>query len=151
MYLNHVSLIGFLGKDPEQRKTRSNGNNNFLVLSVATMEWWKDANDERQSKTEWHRIVVFNRLAEVLGNILKKGDHVLVEGSLVSTRYERKPDEEKKARKGKADKPAKGVTMTVWNIRATTVRKLNRSEQTPEVAPAAAASGDLTGADDPAF
>jgi Single-strand binding protein family len=79
MYLNHVSIIGFLGKDPEQRKTRSNGNNNFLVLSVATQEWWKDANDERQSKTEWHRVVVFNRLAEVLGNILKKGDHVLVE------------------------------------------------------------------------
>ena len=57
MYLNHVQLIGFLGKDPEKRQVRGNGTS-FTVLSVATQQSWKDANEEWQSKTEWHRVVV---------------------------------------------------------------------------------------------
>src|SRR5271163_3693840 len=56
MYLNHVQLIGFLGKDPVKRQVRGNGAN-FTVLSVATQQSWKDSNDEWQSKTEWHRVV----------------------------------------------------------------------------------------------
>ena len=63
MYLNHVQLIGFLGKDPEKRQVRGNGAN-FTVLSVATQQSWKDSKDEWQSKTEWHRVVAFNRLGE---------------------------------------------------------------------------------------
>jgi hypothetical protein len=55
--INHVQLIGFLGKDPEKRQVRGNGTN-FTVLSVATQQSWKDSNDEWQSKTEWHRVVV---------------------------------------------------------------------------------------------
>jgi len=130
MYLNHVQLIGFLGKDPEQRQTRGNGTN-FLVFSVATQESWKDTNDEWQSKTEWHRVVVFNRLAEALAGKLRKGDHVLVEGTLVSTKYEREPGEGKKTNKGKN---GKRIAQTFWNIRAASIRKLNRSEQPPEAA-----------------
>jgi len=57
MYLNHVQLIGFLGKDPEKRQVRGNGTN-FTVLSVATQQSWKNTDDEWQSKTEWHRVVV---------------------------------------------------------------------------------------------
>src|SRR5215469_5344640 len=62
MYLNHVQLIGFLGKDPEKRQVRGNGAN-FTVVSVATQQSWKDSNEEWQSKTEWHRVVALNRLA----------------------------------------------------------------------------------------
>src|SRR5690349_9323727 len=83
MYLNHVQLIGFLGKDPEKRQVRGNGAN-FTVLSVATQQSWKDSNDEWQSKTEWHRVVAFNRLGESIADTLHKGDHVLVDGQLVS-------------------------------------------------------------------
>ena len=68
MYLNHVQLIGFLGKDPEKRQVRGNGAN-FTVLSVATQQSWKDANEEWQSKTEWHRVVAFNRLGESIADI----------------------------------------------------------------------------------
>jgi hypothetical protein len=78
-------------------------------------------------------------------------DPVLVEGSLLSTKYERKPDEDKKTRRGKSDKPAKGVTLTLWNIRATTFRKLNRSEQTPELAATPAGSSDPAEPDATAF
>jgi len=64
-------IIGFLGKDPEKRQVRGNGDT-FTVLSVATQQSWKDANDEWQSKTEWHRVVAFNRLATALADTLHK-------------------------------------------------------------------------------
>jgi single-strand DNA-binding protein len=84
--INHVQLVGFLGKDPEKRQVRGNGAN-FTVLSVATQQSWKDSNDEWQSKTEWHRVVAFNRLGESITDTLHKGDHVLVDGQLVSSKY----------------------------------------------------------------
>jgi len=71
--INHVQLIGFLGKDPEKRQVRGNGTN-FTVLSVATQQSWKDSNDEWQARTEWHRVVAFNRLGESLADTLHKGD-----------------------------------------------------------------------------
>jgi single-strand DNA-binding protein len=116
---NHVQLIGFLGKDPEKRQVRGNGAN-FTVLSVATQQSWKDSNDEWQSKTEWHRVVAFNRLSESIADTLYKGDHVLVDGQLVSSKYER---ENGKSKKGKAAK----VTI-FWSVRANSVRRLSRAE-----------------------
>jgi single-stranded DNA-binding protein len=56
-YLNSVSLIGFVGADPEQRQVQSNGTK-FIVLSVATQRSWKNAQDEWSSKVEWHRVCV---------------------------------------------------------------------------------------------
>ena len=137
MYLNHVQLIGFLGKDPEKRQVRGNGAN-FTVLSVATQQSWKDSNEEWQSKTEWHRVVAFNRLGESIAESLHKGDHVLVDGLLVSSKYER---ENGKSKKAKATKVA-----IFWSVRANSVRRLSRAEaEVPTTSPsteAGAESGD---------
>jgi single-strand DNA-binding protein len=123
-YLNSVSLIGFVGSDPEQRQARNNGAK-FTVFSIATQRSWKNAEDEWVSKTEWHRIAVFRpRLAEhVLSNV-KKGAHVLVEGSLVSSTYDPPNGKGKKA---------KAAKITSWSIRADVVRKLDRGEPEPQV------------------
>jgi single-strand DNA-binding protein len=83
-YLNSATIVGFVGADPEQRQARNNGSK-FTVLSVATQRSWKNAEDEWVSKVEWHRVAIFrSRLAEAVLNNIKKGAHVLVEGSLVS-------------------------------------------------------------------
>ena len=119
MYLNHVQLIGFLGKDPEKRQVRGNGAN-FAVLSVATQQSWKDSNDEWQSKTEWHRVVAFNRLGESIADTLHKGDHVLVDGLLVSSKYENDNGKSKKAKAAKVS--------VFWSVRANSVRRLSRAE-----------------------
>jgi single-strand DNA-binding protein len=85
MYLNLVTMVGFVGADPEQRQVKGNGTK-FTVFSVATQRSWKNAQDEWTSKTEWHRVAIFRpRLAEyVLANV-KKGAHILVEGSFISS------------------------------------------------------------------
>jgi hypothetical protein len=71
-YMNSVTLIGFVGADPEQRQARNNGSK-FTVLSVATQRSWKNAQDEWSSKTEWHHICVFRpRLAEYVATAIKK-------------------------------------------------------------------------------
>jgi single stranded DNA-binding protein len=119
MYLNHVQLIGFLGKDPEKRQVRGNGAS-FTVLSVATQQSWKDSNDEWQARTEWHRVVAFKRLGESIADTLHKGDHVLVDGQLVSSKYER---ENGKSKKAKAAKFA-----IFWSVRANSIRRLSRAE-----------------------
>jgi single-strand DNA-binding protein len=123
MYLNSATIVGFVGADPEQRQAKSNGTR-FTVLSVATQRSWKNAQDEWSSKTEWHRICIFRpRLAEYVLQSIKKGSHVLVEGSLISSTYEKPKGTGKKAT------PAK---ITSWSIRADVVRRLDRGEPEPE-------------------
>ena len=122
-YLNSVTIIGFVGADPEQRQAKGNGSK-FTVPSVATQRSWKNADDEWSSKTEWHRIVLFRpRLADHVARTIKKGAHVLVEGSLVSSIYEQPSG------KGKKSKTTK---ITSWSIRADVVRKLDRNDQEPK-------------------
>jgi len=126
-----ITLVGFVGSDPEQRQTKGNGSK-FTVLSVATQRSWKNAQDEWSSKTEWHRICVFRpRLAEYVATAVKKGTHLLIEGSLVSPTYERANG------KGKKETAEK---ITSWSIRADVVRKLDRGEPEPEAAPATEAA-----------
>ena len=123
MYLNSVTIVGFVGADPEQRQSRNNGAN-FTVLSVATQRSWKNAQDEWSSKTEWHRVCIFRpRLAEYVAQAIKKGSHILVEGSLISSTYDRPNGKGKKATTTK---------ITSWSIRADAVRKLDRGEPEPE-------------------
>jgi single stranded DNA-binding protein len=96
-YLNSVSLIGFVGANPEQRQTRNNGTK-FAVLSVASQRSWKNAQHKWSSKVEWHRVCVFRpRLAEYVLAAIKEGSHVLIEGSLVSSTYEQANGKGKKS------------------------------------------------------
>ena len=86
--VNKVILIGNLGADPE---TRSMPNGNAVTtINIATSESWKDKNSgQQQERTEWHRVVFFNKLAEIAGQYLKKGSSVYVEGSLRTNQWEK--------------------------------------------------------------
>lgn len=84
--VNKVILLGFLGNDPEVKYT-ANGSA-VTNISVATSEQWKDKQTgEMQTRTEWHKIVFFGKLAEIAGQYLKKGSQVYVEGSLRTNKY----------------------------------------------------------------
>lgn len=82
--LNKVQLIGNLGADPEVRST--SGGNRVATLSVATSRSWTNQSGERQEKTEWHRVVLWNsrnvQLADTAEKYLKKGDRVYIEGRI---------------------------------------------------------------------
>jgi len=78
--LNKVMLIGNVGKDPEVKYTPAGAA--ICNFSVATNESYKDKQGNQQDRTEWHRIVTFNRTAEVMGEYLKKGQQVYVEGKI---------------------------------------------------------------------
>jgi len=87
--LNKVMIIGNLGRDPEVRYT-PNGNA-VCNVSVATTRQWKNKDSgERQEETEWHRVVFYDRLAEIAGEYLKKGRSVYVEGRLKTRKWQDK-------------------------------------------------------------
>jgi single-strand DNA-binding protein len=91
--VNKVILLGNLGRDPETRYTT--GGDAVCNLSIATSEQWKDKNGEKQERTEWHRVVLFGRQAEIAGEYLKKGRSVYVEGRLQTRKYTDKDGVEK--------------------------------------------------------
>ncbi|MBK1620246.1 single-stranded DNA-binding protein [Lamprobacter modestohalophilus] len=91
--LNKVQLIGHLGRDPEQRQTKDG--NAVTTLSLATSERWKDQAGQRQERTEWHRIVLFNRSAEVAGQYLTKGSRVYLEGRLQTRQWQDQAGQER--------------------------------------------------------
>jgi single-strand DNA-binding protein len=83
--INKVILIGNLGKDPEIRYM-PNGDA-VTNITLATTETWKDKTGEKQEKTEWHRITFYRKLAEIVGEYLKKGRSVYVEGRLETRKW----------------------------------------------------------------
>jgi single-strand DNA-binding protein len=93
--VNKVILVGNLGKDPEVRRMTSG--DAVVNLSIATSETWRDkSSGERKEKTEWHRVVIFNKnLAEVAEKYLKKGAKVYVEGQLQTRKWTDKDGAEK--------------------------------------------------------
>ena len=93
--VNKVILVGNLGKDPEVR--RLNNGEPVVNLSIATSETWRDkTRGEKKEKTEWHRVVIFNKnLAEVAEKYLKKGAKVYVEGQLQTRKWTDKDGAEK--------------------------------------------------------
>lgn len=87
--INKVTLLGNLGSDPEIRTMPSGGL--IASFSLATSEIWKDKQSgEKQEKTEWHRIVLFQRLAEIAQEYLKKGSRVYLEGKLQTRKWQDK-------------------------------------------------------------
>ena len=89
MSLNKVTLIGNLGADPEVRYMPAGGA--VTSIGLATTRRWKDKQSgEKKEATEWHRVIFFNRLAEVAGEYLKKGSQIYVEGRLQTRKWEDK-------------------------------------------------------------
>ena len=112
MYRNNVSLIGFTGKDAEARVTVNQ--KSYTVLSVATQNSYKDKQSgEYVNRTEWHRVIAWDKLSEFARKITK-GAHLAVDGELVSREF--------------ADKN-KDVKHRIWEVRATSILKLDRAEK----------------------
>jgi single-strand DNA-binding protein len=111
MYMNKVILAGFLGKDATVRNGK---NGNFTTLELATKESYKDKeSDNYITRTEWHKLIVFGGRGEYAAK-LKKGDHVLIEGSLHHNEYESKKT---------------NTTQLSDSIRVTNIQKLDRSQK----------------------
>ena len=127
MYQNRVHLIGYLGKSPEHKSVRAS-DRKYAVLSLATQRSWKGADEEWHSKTEWHRVVAWNGLGEYAAAKLRKGDHIYVEGTLVSSAYA------KEFGKGKSKIT---VPFKAWQVKADSIRKLNRvgKDHVPDAVP----------------
>ena len=124
MYKNAVNLIGFVGKDAEVRAAQGNSTN-FAVLSLATKESWRNKQtNEWESRTEWHRILVFGKLGDFAAT-LTKGVHIEVEGALRSR-------EQTLELKGSSKKNPETKNVRSWFIRAESIRKLDRAENSAE-------------------
>ena len=112
MYLNRITLIGFLGSNAEVRTVN---NSTFTLLSLATKSSYKDKKTgEYVSHTEWHRAIVWGKLADYAKTVAK-GSHIQVEGELRSREYEDKKNGNTKRR--------------VWEIRVDSILKLDRAEK----------------------
>ncbi|MDV6343765.1 single-stranded DNA-binding protein [Nitrosomonas sp. Is37] len=83
--VNKVILIGNLGRDPEVRYMPSG--DAMANLNIATTDTWKDKGGEKQERTEWHRVVMFGKQAEIAGEYLKKGSQVYIEGRLQTRKW----------------------------------------------------------------
>jgi single-strand DNA-binding protein len=112
-YLNRVTLVGFIADKADQH-------DGFAILRLATKVSWKDkTSGEWQSHTDWHRVIAWNGLAEAV-KPFGKGDHVMVEGELRSSEYDR---EVQVVGAGKAV-----ISTKTWEIRARAIRKLDRKK-----------------------
>lgn len=83
--VNKVILIGNVGRDPEMRYSADGSA--IANLSLATSEQWKDKSGEKQEKTEWHRVVFFGKLAEIISMYVKKGTSLYIEGKLQTRKW----------------------------------------------------------------
>lgn len=111
MYLNRITLIGFLGQDASSHATN---NSDFTVLSLATKSSYKDKKTgEYNSQTEWHRCIIWGKLADYAKS-LKKGAHLQVEGEVRS----RERTDKKTSHKER-----------VWEVRVSSILKLDRAEK----------------------
>lgn len=100
--VNKVILIGNLGRDPEIRYLPSG--DAVATFSIATTEVWKDKNGQRQEQTEWHRISMFGKQAEIAGQYLKKGSSVYIEGRLTTRKWTDKEGNERQTTEIRADR-----------------------------------------------
>lgn len=91
--VNRVILVGNLGRDPEVRYMPSG--DPVANVSIATTETWKDKSGQKQERTEWHRVVFFGKLAQIVAEYLKKGSQVYIEGSIRSRKWQDKEGQER--------------------------------------------------------
>jgi len=92
---NKVMLLGNLGQDPDVR-TFPSGEGTVCNFSIATSRSWKDkSSGEKKEQTDWHRIVMFGKLAEIAGEYLKKGNSILVEGRIQTRKWQTKEGEDR--------------------------------------------------------
>jgi len=99
--VNKVILIGNLGRDPEIRYTQSG--TAVANLNLATSDSWKDAQGQRQERTEWHRVVAWDKLAEIAKEYLSKGKQVYIEGRLQTRSWEDKEGHKRTTTEIRAD------------------------------------------------
>ncbi len=99
--VNKVILLGNLGRDPELKYTPSGAA--VANFTIATNETWKDKDGQKQEHTEWHRVVVWGKLAEICGEYLHKGRQVYIEGSIRTRTYKDREGNEKSVTEIKAD------------------------------------------------
>jgi single-strand DNA-binding protein len=114
MYLNRITLIGFIGSDAERKAANAT---NIAIFSLATKTSWKNDAGSWESRTEWHRCVAFGKLADFVGT-LSKGAHVAVEGELRSHEYQRELA---------VGTQKTTVAQRVWEVRVDSVLKLDRA------------------------
>jgi single-strand DNA-binding protein len=119
MYLNRVTLIGFIGNDAEKKVA---GTTNLAVFSLATKTSWKNDSGTWESRSEWHRCVAFGKLADFAG-ALKKGAHVAIEGELRGHEYQREVV---------VGSAKTSIMQRVWEIRIDTLLKLDRAARGEE-------------------
>jgi single-strand DNA-binding protein len=100
--VNKVILIGNLGRDPEVRYMPSG--DAVANITIATTETWKDKSGEKQEQTEWHRVAMFGKTAEVAGEYLKKGSQVYIEGKLQTRKWTDKEGQERYTTEIRADR-----------------------------------------------
>lgn len=100
--VNKVILVGNLGRDPEMRYMPSG--DAIASFSVATTDNWKDKDGQKQERTEWHRISMFGKLAEIAGEYLKKGSSVYIEGRLQTRKWQDKEGNERQTTEVVADR-----------------------------------------------
>jgi single-strand DNA-binding protein len=154
--LNRVQLIGNLGKDPEVKYTPQG--TPVAKLTIATNERFKDKNGEWQDRTEWHNVVLWQRLAEIAGEYLKKGGKVYVEGRLQTRSWDDKQTNQKKymtevvasdlillGGRGEGGEAGGGG----YSRSAAAGGNNNFDQRVPEHEPAGAASGPITDEDIP--
>jgi single-strand DNA-binding protein len=118
MYINRLTIMGFLGNDAEKKSTPSG--KTFTQFSIATKSSWKDEKGEWQSITEWHRAIVWGEKLAEFAATLKKGAHVHVEGQIRSREFEKD-----------------GVKHRVWDCRVDSILKLDRAERAEQPSNAA--------------
>ena len=114
MYLNRITVIGFIGSDAERKAINAT---NIAIFSLATKTSWKNDAGSWESRTEWHRCVAFGKLADFAGT-LTKGAHIAIEGELRSREYQRELT---------VGTRKTTLTQRVWEIRADSVLKLDRA------------------------
>jgi single-strand DNA-binding protein len=130
MSVNKAILVGRLGRDPETRYT--GGGQAVANFSVATDETYKDRNGEKQKRTEWHKIVVWGKLAEIAQQYLKKGSLIFIEGRIQSREWQDK----------------EGQKRTSFEIVANNFRMLGGRAEGAAAASAGGGTGARSGGDD---